>query len=227
MSVFNPNNFDILIDDISTDILTDIGKKIGGFNVSGGVIEAKKYLSIDCSGSILFEALNAKSLDIDLNGIAKAKIAGYEKNLSFNIQSNIMVPDLEQLLLSKNKPINLKIEIDEKLSLRGIILDVLLKINNSFKVDLLFKNIVYKIYKVVDDEEFLIGEKNQEEDILVEAGKNKGSTCNILIPFSNFLPLRLSTDGFMMKVYARISIKGVTQSVFLELTGYIDIHPFR
>lgn len=227
MKVYNPNPFDIFIDDISADILTEEDKKIGNINVSGGIIEAKDYLSLDCVGRLLFEAFNAKSLVIDINGVAGAKIAGYEKNLSFNIQTNIMVPDLEQLLLSKNNPTILIIEVDEKLTFKGIVFNILLNVNNTYKVDLLLKDIGYKIYKVVNDAEYIIGENNQVEDIFAESGKTGGSSCSILVPFSNLLPISLSIDGFMVTVSARVTIKGVNQSVYLELRGYLDIHLFR
>jgi len=227
MKVHNPNPFDIFIDDISADIITEEDKKIGNINVSGGIVEAKDYLTLDCVGRLLFEAFNAESLIIDIKGIAGAKIAGYEKNLSFNVKTNIMVPDLEQLLLSKNKPTILNIMIDEKLTFKGVVVDILLQVNNTYKVDLLLKDIEYKIYKVVNNADLLIGENNQVEDILAEAGKTRGSSCSILVPYSNLLPISFSIDGFMVTVSARITIKGVNQSVYLGLRGYLDIHLFR
>jgi hypothetical protein len=121
----------------------------------------------------------------------------------------------------------LTIKIDEKLTFRGIVIDILLNINNSYKVDLLLKDITYKIFKVVNNASLLIGENNQVEDISAEAGKITDSPCKIIIPYSNLLPISLSIDGFMITLSARISIKGVSQSVFLELRGYLDIHLFR
>lgn len=227
IDVYNPNTFDIYIENISTEIEIETGKKVGNVDVIGGVIAAKDYLQLNSSGTILFETLNAEMLVINMSGIAGAKIAGFEKNLSFNIQTRIMVPDLEELLLAKDKPIILSIKVDEKLTLKGIVFYVAMEVNNSYKVDLLIKNIVGRVYTADDDGHHLIGENDKVEDILAEVGTSGLSKCEILVPFSNLFPIRWSTDWIMVSVSGNVAIKGVDQSVYLEIRGYHDIHLFR
>lgn len=227
IDVYNPNTFEIYIENISADLVTEAGKKVGNVDVIGGVIAAKDHLQLNSSGTLLFEVLNAETLVINLSGMAGAKIAGYEKNLSFNILIRIMVPDLEELLLSKDKPTILSVKIDEKFTLKGIVFYVALEINNSYKVDLVAKNLTFRIYIVVDDTYHLIGENDKIEKILTEAGTTGLSSCEILIPYREILPIDWSTDWIMVSVTGRVAIKGVNQSAFLEIRGYHSLHPFR
>jgi LEA14-like dessication related protein len=227
MDVYNPNTFEIYIENISTEIEIETGKKVGDVDVIGGVIAAKGSLPLNSSGTILFEALNAEKLVINMSGVAGAKIAGFKKNLSFNIQTRIMVPDLEELLLSKDKPTILSIKIDKKLTLKGIVFYVSMEINNSYKVNLLVKDIVSRVYTADDDGHHLIGENDKVEEIFAGAGASGLSECEVLVPFSNLFPIRRSTDWIMVSVSGNVAIKGVNQSVYLEVRGYHDIHLFR
>jgi len=227
MDIYNPNTFEIYIENISTEIETKTGKKVGNVDLIGGVIAAKEYLPLNSSGIILFEALNAEKLVINMRGAAGAKIAGFEKNLSFNIQTGIIVPDLEELLLSKDKPTILSIKVDEKLTLKGIVFYVSMEVNNSYKVDLLVKDIVSRVYVVDGDGLHLIGENNKVEDILAEVGTSGLCSCEVLVPFSNLFPIRWSTDWLMVSVSGSVTIKGVNQSVYIEIRGYHDLHLFR
>lgn len=227
MDVYNPNTFEIYIENISTEIEIETGKKVGDVDVIGGVIAAKGSLPLNSSGTILFEALNAEKLVINMSGVAGAKIVGFKKNLSFNIQTRIMVPDLEELLLSKDKPTILSIKIDKKLTLKGIVFYVSMEINNSYKVDLLVKDIVSRVYTADDDGHHLIGENDKVEEIFAGAGASGLSECEVLVPFSNLFPIRWSTDWIMVSVSGNVAIKGVNQSVYLEVRGYHDIHLFR
>jgi len=228
MDVYNPNSFDIFVRDVSVDIVTGEGKKIGNVDViGGGVVAAKDYLQINSSGNILFEALNAEILVINMSGVAGAKIAGFEKNLSFNIQTKIIVPDLEEIILSKDKPTILSIRLDEKFTLEGFVFYVGIEIDNSYKVDLILKDMIFSIYTVVDDTLHLISETDKIDEILVKAGTSELSSCEILIPFSKILTIFWSTDSIMVSARGNVTIKGVNQSIFLEIRGYQSIHPFR
>lgn len=228
MDVYNPNTFEIYIENISTEIETDKGKKVGNIDVIGGVITAEDYLKLNSSGTILFEALNAEMLVVNISGVAGAKIVGFQKNLPFNIQTRIMVPDLEELILSKDKPTILAIMVDGKFTLKGYLLNIILKVNNTYKIDLIFRNIVCKAYTVSDDEHHLIGEEDETENIIAKVGATGQSSCEILVPFSRLLSsFDWSTDWLMISVSAKITIEGVDQSVLFEIRGYQDIHLFR
>jgi len=224
---YNPNTFEIYIENISADLVTETGKEVGNVDVIGGVIAAKNYQQLNGSGTLLFEVLNAETLVINLSGVAGAKIAGYEKKLLFNVRTSIIVPDFEEIILSKDKPTTLSIKVDEKFTLKGIVFYVSMEINNSYKVDLIVKDIVSRIYIVDDDRHHLIGENDKVEEIFAEAGKSGLSSCEVIVPFSNLFSIRGPSDWIMVSVSGKVTIKGVNQSAFIDVRGYHDIHIFR
>ncbi len=227
IDLYNPNTFNIYLENISTIIETETSEIVGYLNIIGNIITAKNYSTINSNGKFLLKALNDEMLIINMSGVAGAKIAGYKKNLPFSIQARIKVPDLEEMILSKDKPTLLSIKVDEKITLEGIIFNAILEVNNSYKVNLLFKNLTFRIYTVVDDKNNLIGENNKIEDIYAEAGTSGFSSCKILVPYLKIFPIDWSTDWIMVSAIGKVTIKGVNQSIFLEVRGYHSIHPFR
>jgi LEA14-like dessication related protein len=227
ISVYNPNAFEMYFEDIEGDIITETGKKVGNIGINGEKIPAKDTIDMYGNGRLLFDALNGEMITLNINGVAGAKIAGFEENVSLDIKTIIIVPDLEELLLSKDAPTFLSIKLDEKFTLRGIIFDIGLEINNSYKVDLLVKDIGIKIYAVADDTNRLIGEKGNIGEILAISGSSGFSSCEILVPYSKILTNVWSTDWIMASVNGRVTIKGVDQSVFIEIRGYHSLHPIR
>lgn len=228
LDVYNPNSFDIFIEDILAELINEKGEKMGDVDVFGeGVVASKDYLHLNGLGRVLFETFNTKKLIFNMSGIAGAVIAGFEKNLSFDIQARVLVPDLEELLLSKDKSTVFSIMVDEKFTLKGIVFNLLLEVNNSFKVDLVLKDLMGRIYTVTDDTYNLIGENVEIENILAKAGTTGLSACEILVPFSKILPIDWSTDWIMASVSGRVGIKGINQTVYLEIRGYVSVHPFR
>jgi LEA14-like dessication related protein len=227
ISVYNPNTFDIFIKDINGEILTETGDDVGKIDIIGQIIPAKETVDIISSGSILFEALNVEFVVFNIKGEVGAKIAGYTDNVSLDITTRINVPDLEELLLSKDSPTHLSVKLDEKFTLQGIIFDIGLEINNSYEVDLLVKDIGIRIYTIRNDINRLIGEKKNIGDILAISGSSGYSSCEILVPYHKLFPIDRYTEWLMASVSGRVTIKGVNQSVFIEIKGYHSLHPFR
>jgi len=132
INAYNPNSFEIYIEDFSGEIVTETGNIVGNLNVIGGMLPAKNSMEINGTGRILYEALNAEKLSFNIDGVAGAKIAGFEKNLSFNIETRLIIPDLEELILSKDNPTFLRIKEKSKLTLKGLVVDIFLEMNNIY-----------------------------------------------------------------------------------------------
>ncbi len=228
ITAYNPNPFDIYMNDILTEIETDTGEKVGSLDVSSGVITGKEYTELDASGWLLLKALNAKKLIIKMEGVAGANIAGFEKNLPLDISAVVNIPDLEEILLSKDNPTVLSIKVDGKITLRGLLSNASLFVNNSLKVDLAFRNTTIKIMVAHGDDEQLLGEATIEEEIIVKAENTKNINCEIIIPFSKILSANLlSADWLLISASANLTIRGIDTAVYLELKGYQDIHMLR
>lgn len=223
IDIYNPNTFDISVENITLDIITDTGKNVGGFNVAGGTIFGESSEELIASGEILLDSLNAKKLIINMSAIATARIADYNITLPIHVETKIGIPDIEELLLSKDKPTILSIKLDEKITFKGVVFNVLLEVNNTYKVDLSFRDIVCNVYLVKEEEYYLIGENDDVEDIVTVAGGMGTSTCKILAPYSKLFTKLISSDWLMVEVSAKIIINGINQSVFFEVRGYQDI----
>jgi LEA14-like dessication related protein len=228
ITAYNPNPFDININDISAEIKTDSGEKVGSLDVSSGVITGKEYKELNASGWLLLKALNAKKLIIKMEGVAGANIAGFEKNLPLEIITTVNIPDLEEILLPKDYPTVLSIKVDGKLTLKGFLSNATLVVNNTLKVDLALRNTTVKMLVAHGDDEQLLGKTTIEEEIIVEAGNIKDVNSEIIIPFSKILSADLlSADWLLISVSADLTIRGIDPAVYLEIKGYQDIHMLR
>jgi LEA14-like dessication related protein len=179
---------------------------------------------IDLSANI--SVYNPNSFEIFVKDIEGELVADTGKKVG-NIDILGDVPDLEELLLSKDSPAYLSIYLDEKFTLRGIVFDIGLEINNSYKIDLLIKDIRVAIYTVADDANRLIGERENIGDLLALSGSSGYSSCEILVPYLKILPTGIFADWMMASVSGKVTISGVNQSVFIEIRGYHSLHPIR
>jgi len=227
INVYNPNPFDIFLENISTNILTEKMEKIGNLKVICDSIPARSKITLNSTGFVMFKALDAKKLTINLNGNAGVKIAGYRKDISYNIESIVNIPNLDRLILNEKNPTFISLKIDEKLTLGGIQFYVILEINNTYKFDIEVRNLVFKIFTVKDDKNSLIGSDDNIENIIAESGKKGATTCNVLIPYYKILPIDWKTDWVMGSATGRVGIKGVNQSALVEIRGYQSLHPLR
>ena len=227
ITAYNPNAFDIYLENVSAEIETDSGERVGSLDVLSGVISGNDYTQIDTSGWLLLKAFNAKKLFINLDGAFGVNIAGFEKSLPLNISVVFNIPDLEEILLPQDYPTILAIKVDGKLSLRGFLTEIDLLINNTLKVDLALRNTTVKLI-IANGDEKLLGESSIEEEIIITAGKAKNVSCEAIIPFSKLLSSNLlSANWLIISVSADLTIRGLEPSVYLEIRGYQDIHILR
>ena len=227
IEVYNPNSFEMYIENITGDIVTDTGKKVGELNVIGETLLPKESKEITTTGWVLLDAFNAEKIMIDIYGVAGAKIAGFEKNITFNSETKLIVPDLEDIFFSKDKPVLLSIKANNKLTLKGLVTEINLEVNNTFNVGLALRDIICRLYVVDNGELNLLGENSIDEEIIIDTGQESLALCNITIPFSKILTINPSFEWLMVSVTARCTIKGLNPAVYVEIRGYTDIHIFK
>jgi hypothetical protein len=227
IDAYNPNSFEMYIDDINGEIITETGKKVGEIDVIGGKILPKESIKINTTGWMLLEVFNAKKIIFNVNGIAGVKIAGFDKNLSFSAETILNVPDLEELILSKDKPVKLSIKTKNKLTLKGVVTDIFLEVKNTYNVDLELRDIICRLNIVIDNETHLLGENTIDEGLITEAGTTNSARCEIIVPFLTMLSKVPSSDWLVVTVIGRMTIKGIDPSVYVEINGFTDIHLFR
>ena len=100
IEVFNPNPFEMYIEDLSAEIETETGESVGNLDVVGGTIPAKSSYNLYGTGRIVIEALNAETLNINIDTSAGVKIAGINKSIPFSADVQLNIPRLEDIVPS-------------------------------------------------------------------------------------------------------------------------------
>jgi len=227
IDVYNPNSFEMYIDDIAGKIITESGKKVGEIDVIGKKILPEESIRINTTGWVLLEAFNAKKIIFNVKGIAGVKIAGFDKNLSFSAETIINIPDLEDLILSKDSPVQLSIKTKNKLTFKGVVTDVYLEVKNTYNVDLELRDIICSLNIVINNETHLLGENTIDEGLITEAGTTNSARCEITVPFLKMLSKVPQSDWLLVSVTGRMTIKGIDPSIYVEIRGFTDIHLLR
>jgi LEA14-like dessication related protein len=228
IEVYNPNEFDIIIGDISGEIETNTGKIVGNLKIEGGVLESEGSLKLKSTGGILLEAINFKALSINISGRAGARIAGINRSVPFSVKVQINLPDISKLL-SPGEPTDIIIKGDYKFTLNGLKDDLILEINNPNKIDLEARDLIVSIFLINGDEKKFVGETRLEEGI-IKAGSVGQFKGQIIMPYSKLLPKigeRLLPDEMLITVRANLSIPGMDQTIWVGLAGYQDFRLFK
>lgn len=227
IDAYNPNTFDIYIENISIRIETETGKSVGNLYIPSDVIAAKNTTTLNSSGTILLDALNAKELIVNMSGAVGANIAGINKSASLHVKLQIEVPDLSMFL--SDAPTDVVIRGDFKASVNGLLDNITLEFYNPNKIELVAKGITVSIYRIDGDEKQLISKGNLGDSI-IEAESETFIKGQLIIPYVKLLPPSggsLLPDWMQVTVRANITIQGLNQSIYIGLSGYQDMHPLR
>lgn len=227
INVYNPNSFEMYIEDFAVEIETETGIIVGVLNVTGGTIPAKTSFILNGIGRILIEALNAKTLTINMSTVAGVKIAGINKSIPFLIDAHINIPRLDDIL-NLDAPTDAIIESDMKATLRGFTSNMTLEVNNPNKIGLIARDVIFSIYRVDGEETKLVGRSIIEEAIVGAEDKTEIQT-EILLPYlklffsrgKGFLP-----DALLVLIRANITVPGIDTHIWIGVSGYQDMHPF-
>ena len=228
IEVYNPNKFDLYIDNISVAIETENGKNVGNLEIIGGELASEGTLELKSEGRILLEALNAKILFIRMNGRASLGIAGINESVSLFTEVQVKVPDISTLL-SPDTPTDLKIKADYKLTLKGLAVNLLLEVDNPNKISIEIRDIVVSIYSIGRGDKILIG-KSELGEMLIDAEGAEHLTSQITIPYSTLIPppgKRFLPDEVEILVRGNVSIPGVDQTIWIGISGIQGLRLFE
>ena len=228
IDITNPNTFDLFIGDISLNVTTETGKPIGNFTIPGSQIPAGQSLTLQGSGTILIEALNAKKLHMVLATEAGATIAGINKTLPVSTTIDIGIPDFKQFIPS-DPPLELSLNIDFQKAKGGLKGNMTLEVINPTKIPLVARNLVIDYYRVVKNQKTLIAVGTLGSGELVPENTTY-FYGNLFLSYAKLFNLS-SGDFFPDMVFAQlradISLSGVNISLPVAIGSYIDLHFFR
>ena len=227
IEVYNPNSFEMFIEDLNAIIETETGENVGSLEVEGGTIPAKSSKSFKGDGSVLIVALNAETLSVNISSTAGVKIAGITKSISYSVNTQINIPKIEDII-NLNIPTDAIIKSDLRATLNGFVSDITLEIKNPNKIAILAKDIVISIYRVDKEESELIdscsiegGEAGPGEDLVLTARIPLSFRKLVFSRGKGFLP-----DALLIMVRANVTIPGLDQHIWVGVSGYQDLHPF-
>jgi len=227
IEAYNPNSFDIIIGNISGNVTTDTGKNVGYLKIEGGILGSQKSMELKSNGAILLEALNYKAIIINVSGRVGARIAGINETLPISIEAEIKVPDINKLL-SPDTPTDIIIKGDYKFTLRGLMDDITLEINNPNKIDLEARNITVTFFYLNNGEKTFLVETILGEGI-IKAQSKKDFKGQCIVPYSKVFPTvggRLLPDEMLITVRANLTIPGLNPAIWIGVTGCQDFRFF-
>jgi len=226
--MYNPNEFDVLITNVSADIMTPSGTVVGTVDIPGGVLPGKVSQQFSGEGWLQLAALNEEKVEMKAQAHIAVRLAGYEKALDVTADAQITMPDLSRLL-NKDKPLDLVIYGDYKIKSGQTQVHIRLDIINPHNITLNAKDITVTIYDVKNDEKTLVGTVNASDGV-VPPKSNIRLECDMIIPKTRlitFIREMLSADWILTVVQGNLTIHDINQNIWFGISGYNDVHPFQ
>jgi LEA14-like dessication related protein len=227
LDAYNPNPFDLIIENLSLKMQTETNVDVGTVNLTGGILKSEESLMIDFNGTLLFKALDAKQILVNLTGSAGIQAAGIKKSIPFSVDIQLIVPD-PGTLLSLNDTFNFILSGDFKLRVRGILCTVDFMIYNPSNIPLDARNLICSIFRFDNNKTRLLGMQNMSP-CTVEPKNEVCVSTQILIPYSKFLfsgAHQILPDWFILTIKGNFSISGINRSIPFAITGNLSPHFF-
>ena len=229
VKAYNPNTFNISLKNILIELKNESNEIVGNLSLPNSVISALESAHIIGNGTIAIEALNAKSINISMSGMAVTNMAGYNKSLDINIETKINAPDLGNLLASK-VPTDAVIRGDYRVSPNGLVDDITLEAHNPNNIDFIAKDITVTICRIDKNSRREVASGKIENGVL-KANNNTSLEGEVVIPYRKlFLPalgIGFIPDWLEVTIRANITIEGLNSYFWVGMVGYQDFHPFR
>jgi hypothetical protein len=223
VSVNNPTSIVYNVNDLFLDFITEEETSVGNITVDGGSVEPQKSRVFYSNGTIHYDALNVGSLTLKLNGIAGAKVAGLNKNISFSTEASLIIPDIKEFIF-KGEELDFRIPVQFKLTLKGILSNVGFSFYNPSNVSLIGDNLKCLIYRVDGEKQTLLGQETMNP-CKIQPGERICVKTQIIIPYTKYLfsgLFRFIPDWIVLRIEGDFHIAGTNQAFPLALNAYVD-----
>jgi hypothetical protein len=223
IEITNTNDFEIIMENMSSMIQSDSGEILGSIQIPNTYIKQKETTKVLLDAEIIYEALDAKSIFIDFTGDIGLMIAGLNRTMTVSTQAEIEIPDINEILLI-NDIFEFSISAEFKVRIQGIITTVGLKIYNPSNISFEAKNLVCQLYTETDNETKLIvgGTMNPCE---ISTNQEVCIKTTVTMPYLKLLSAigpKLFPEWFALKITGDFSIMNTTQSIPISINGLID-----
>jgi LEA14-like dessication related protein len=228
LDVSNPNPFGMSINAFTLTITNETGRNVGSFMIAGSQIPAESAVTLEGSGSVLIEALNAKKLLISLQADASANVAGINQSLPISADIEIVIPDLNQFIPA-DTPLELSLGVDLQRTRGGLKGNMTLEVYNPTKIPLIVSDIVVFYYGIKNNQKYYVADGSLGSGELIP----EGTTVlygDIVLQYLKLLSFSVSgilPDMVFAQLRANLSIPGVTFKIPVAIGTYIDLNPLR
>jgi hypothetical protein len=229
VEIKNPSNIQLKVDNVFVDLTTEENKSVGSLDLEGGTLTPKGSLTLEALGTVLFEALNAKNIIIDLEGSATGKVAGLTQSITLSASTIIDIPNLSELLSLDNDSLEATVEGEFKIRIRGLITTIGLKIYNPTNIPLGGNDFICAIYGATGEKKKLLAEEKMEPctddslyDICMES--------QLIIKYFKLLTSgsgRIVPEWLNIHIKGNLSIEGTNQKIPVKVNGNLDPRIFR
>lgn len=227
IQIINPNTFDLFISDIDLLILDENDTQVGKVNLSGENLQGLGKLTINTSGNIDFKALNSEILKYKITGMAGVKIGGIYHSIPILSETDIHIPRIEEFL-SIDTSLETTISVDFKITLRGLLVTVGLKVYNPTSIPLGAEDLVSSIFRVDNLKETFIVEQEMDS-YTISAKKELYLSSNLTVPYSYFILNgngKIFPDSIKLKVDGNFKVKDVDQKIPFTVNALFDMRIF-
>jgi len=223
VEIINPNNFEILMKNMSSNIISDSGEILGSIMIPDTSIKQKDSTEVQLEAELLYTCLNAESVFIEFHGDVGVQIAGLSKTMAIATRADIEIPDLNEILMA-NEIFEFAISAEFKVRFQGIVTTVGLIIYNPTNIPFEANNLVCRLY----------AQTNNQTSLIVEGAMNpceistNSEVCirtEVTMPYLKLFTAagpRLIPEWFALGVTGEFSIKNTTQTIPISINGLID-----
>ena len=228
ISIYNPNDIGITINELTLFAINDFNENVGNFQITGGDIKANNKSFFTSNGVLLYTLIDTTELTLRLNGNASVHIAGMDKSVELETEMTVTLPDMQEFIF-QNENIKFYIPVQFKLTFNGILATVGFKYYNPSNVTLVTRNINCSIHRVDKDEKALLGIEPMESCII----DPKEEVCvktQILIPYRDYLKAgnwRVLPDWIVLTIDTDLAIAGTRQAFPVSLNAYVNPNLFK
>jgi len=221
--VNNPNFFEMSLENFTTYVETETGEQVGEFSQLQGTIIANGTTDFRLNGTLFYEALNAKTLNLIVAGNAGVHLMGIDKSIALSASAQLMVPDIKELLFH-NESLSITLSLDAKIRFRGFLTTIGLALYNPSKIPLQAHDLVCSVYGLTGENKKLIAQKPMEPSTL-EPEKQDYLETQILLPYLKLVTAgtgKLFPDWFVIRIQGNFSIAGVNQAIPVSIDATIS-----
>jgi LEA14-like dessication related protein len=222
----NPNTIDLAIENLSVNLVTEKGINVGTVTLQGTTIPGKTSRQLTGSGMLLLKALDARTLQMNLQGDVIVFVAGIRKSMNLSIDAELIPPRIKQLL--SDLPTDASLTAHYKPTLKGVLDQIRFEVVNPNKLTVQATDITIQIFRIDRNKTRLICNGTSPDGVILP------QTTTILqgdmiIPYSHLLPRfgeRLFADRIQVILRANFTIQGINQTVWIGMVAYQDF-PFH